>query len=88
MKRPILNTRDHGEADVRDQRSEVREVRRPAACRLPLAASPAELEGRYRSTHDVHDLMAWSDAVGAESVQLCAEVDNFRDRFCLLGRMA
>ena len=59
--------------------------------RVPRSEFSADaLEARYRSTHDVHDLMAWSDAVGAESVRLCAEVDRFREQSCLTqpGRTA
>jgi hypothetical protein len=44
--------------------------------RLPID----ELETRWHSTHNVRDLMAWSDAVGAQTTRLLAEIDNLRRR--------
>lgn len=51
-----------------------------AACRLPPAASIPELRARYFRTHSIDDLLAWSDAVGAETGRLLTELANLRRR--------
>ena len=35
------------------------------------------LEGRYRASRSVRDLLAWSDAVGAESARICRAVRGY-----------
>jgi hypothetical protein len=47
----------------------------PPTSHFPQSAAPCAdlLEARYRASGAVRDLIAWSDAVGAESERICRQ---------------